>query len=95
MTASGQPPASSSPDPKLGSGTGIRTLHVGLKPGYRSDSVISLVYQDPHPDLSALGRVGISACDFSLSSAAAQRERARYENREPAGVPSQLRAARN
>jgi nucleoside-diphosphate-sugar epimerase len=31
---------------------------------YRSDSVVSLVYQDPHPDFSSLKALGIAARDF-------------------------------
>lgn len=37
---------------------------VRLRPGYRSDSVTSLVNQDPHPDFSALSALGAAARDF-------------------------------
>ena len=47
---------------------GLRTAELmGLKLGYRSDSVVSLVYQDPRPDFSGLQRVGISPRDFTLA----------------------------
>jgi nucleoside-diphosphate-sugar epimerase len=36
----------------------------GLRPAYRSDSVISLVYQDPHPDFESLSELGVSVRDF-------------------------------
>ncbi|HET7420277.1 MAG TPA: NAD-dependent epimerase/dehydratase family protein [Candidatus Dormibacteraeota bacterium] len=36
-----------------------------LRLGYRSDSVVSLVHQDPHPDFSALKALGVTARDFS------------------------------
>jgi hypothetical protein len=42
----------------------------GLKLGYRSDSVISLVYQDPRPDFSRVQSLGISPRDFTLAEAA-------------------------
>jgi nucleoside-diphosphate-sugar epimerase len=46
---------------------GLRTAELlGLKLGYRSDSVVSLVYQDPRPDFSGLQRLGISPRDFTL-----------------------------
>ena len=47
---------------------GLRTAELmGLRLGYRSDSVVSLVYQDPRPDFSGLQRVGISPRDFTLA----------------------------
>ena len=36
----------------------------GLRPAFRSDSVISLVNQDRHPDLSSLQELGVGARDF-------------------------------
>ena len=45
---------------------GLRTaelLHLNI--GYRSDSVVSLVFQDLHPDFSGLQRAGISPRDFT------------------------------
>jgi nucleoside-diphosphate-sugar epimerase len=36
----------------------------GFRPAYRSDSVISLVYQDPHPDFASLSELGVSVRDF-------------------------------
>ena len=36
----------------------------GLRPAYRSDSVISLVHQDPHPDFASLTELGMSVRDF-------------------------------
>ena len=45
---------------------GLKTAElVGLRPAYRSDSVVSLVFQDPHPDFSALRALGLTARDFS------------------------------
>jgi nucleoside-diphosphate-sugar epimerase len=38
-----------------------------LRLGYRSDSVVSLVHQDPHPDFSALKELGVTARDFSAA----------------------------
>lgn len=38
---------------------------VGLHLGYRSDSVVSLVFQDPHPDFSSIGVLGVTPRDFS------------------------------
>jgi nucleoside-diphosphate-sugar epimerase len=37
---------------------------LGLRPGYRSDSVLSLVHQDPHPDFGSLSELGITVRDF-------------------------------
>jgi len=39
---------------------------VRLPLGYRSDSVISLIHQDPHPDFSTLRNLGVSARDFGI-----------------------------
>jgi nucleoside-diphosphate-sugar epimerase len=36
-----------------------------LRLGYRSDSVVSLVNQDPHPDFSALRELGVTARELS------------------------------
>jgi nucleoside-diphosphate-sugar epimerase len=36
----------------------------GLKLNYRSDSVLSLVYQNPHPDFESLAQLGIRVRDF-------------------------------
>jgi len=41
------------------------TAHVRL--GYRSDSVVSLVHQDPRPDFTSLGRIGVTPRDFSAA----------------------------
>lgn len=44
---------------------GLKAAEVaGLRPAYRSDSVISLVYQDPKPDFASLGELGVSVRDF-------------------------------
>lgn len=41
---------------------GLKTAELArLRLGYRSDSVISLVNQDPHPDFSALKELGVTA----------------------------------
>lgn len=41
---------------------GLKTAELARLPvGYRSDSVISLVNQDPHPDFSALKELGVTA----------------------------------
>lgn len=37
---------------------------VGLRPSYRSDSVVSLVHQDPHPDISSVEELGVTVRDF-------------------------------
>ncbi|MGA7910893.1 MAG: NAD-dependent epimerase/dehydratase family protein [Candidatus Dormiibacterota bacterium] len=37
---------------------------VGLRPSYRSDSVVSLVHQDPNPDFTSLGELGVSVREF-------------------------------
>lgn len=39
----------------------------GLRLGYRSDSVVSIVNQDPHPDFSALARLGIPVREFGAT----------------------------
>ena len=45
---------------------GLKTAELArLRLGYRSDSVLSLVYQDPHHDFSALKALGVTARDFS------------------------------
>jgi nucleoside-diphosphate-sugar epimerase len=36
----------------------------GLRLSYRSDSVVSIVHQDPHPDFSSLSELGVSVRDF-------------------------------
>lgn len=44
---------------------GLKTTElIRLNIGYRSDSVVSLVFQDPHPDFSRVRRMGISPRDF-------------------------------
>jgi nucleoside-diphosphate-sugar epimerase len=44
---------------------GLRLAEIAHVPvPYRSDSVISLVYQDPHPDFASLRALGIVARDF-------------------------------
>lgn len=42
----------------------------GLRPPYRSDSVLSLVHQDPSVDFSSLGELGVSVRDFGELSRA-------------------------
>ena len=45
---------------------GLRLAEIAHVPvPYRSDSVISLVYQDPHPDFASLRAVGIVARDLA------------------------------
>lgn len=45
---------------------GLRLAELAHLPvQYRSDSVISLVHQDPNPDFSVLAAVGVSAREFS------------------------------
>jgi len=45
---------------------GLKTAELlGLNVGYRSDSVVSLVFQDPRPDFSGLERVGIKPREFA------------------------------
>jgi nucleoside-diphosphate-sugar epimerase len=41
---------------------GAELAHLPL--GYRSDSVVSLIRQDPHPDFSALRELGVTVRDF-------------------------------
>ena len=36
-----------------------------LRLGYRSDSVVSLVHQDPHPDFSAIEKLGVMARELA------------------------------
>ena len=44
---------------------GLRLAEIAHVPvPYRSDSVISLVHQDPHPDFASLRALGIAARDF-------------------------------
>jgi len=44
---------------------GLKTAELArLRVGYRSDSVISLVHQDPHPDFSALKELGVTVREF-------------------------------
>lgn len=38
---------------------------VGLRLGYRSDSVVSIVYQDPHPDFSTISSLGVDVREFA------------------------------
>lgn len=42
----------------------------GLRPPYRSDSVVSLVHQDPRPDFASLSELGVSVRDFGELSRA-------------------------
>jgi nucleoside-diphosphate-sugar epimerase len=45
---------------------GLRLAEIAHVPvPYRSDSVISLVYQDPHPDFASIRALGIVARDFT------------------------------
>ena len=45
---------------------GLKTAELlGLRPAYRSDSVISLVRQDPNPDFASLSELGVTARDFA------------------------------
>ncbi|MGH7760027.1 MAG: NAD-dependent epimerase/dehydratase family protein [Candidatus Dormibacteraceae bacterium] len=45
---------------------GLRLAEIAHVPvPYRSDSVVSLVYQDPHPDFASLRAAGIVARDFA------------------------------
>jgi nucleoside-diphosphate-sugar epimerase len=45
---------------------GLKTAELArLRPEYRSDSVVSLVYQDPQPDFSALRELGVIARDLT------------------------------
>ena len=47
---------------------GLKTAELArLRLGYRSDSVVSLVNQDPHPDFSALKELGVTAREFSTA----------------------------
>ncbi len=40
---------------------------VGLKPGFRSDSVISLLNQDPHPEFGETRKTGVFFRDFDIA----------------------------
>jgi nucleoside-diphosphate-sugar epimerase len=45
---------------------GLKTAELARVPlGYRSDSVVSIVHQDPHPDFSAVASTGIHVRDFA------------------------------
>ena len=45
---------------------GLRLAEIAHVPvPYRSDSVVSLVYQDPHPDFESFRALGIAARDFA------------------------------
>jgi nucleoside-diphosphate-sugar epimerase len=47
---------------------GLRAAEVArLRPGYRSDSVVSLVNQDPSPDFSGLKGLGFTAREFTAA----------------------------
>lgn len=47
---------------------GLKSAEVAhLNLGYRSDSVVSLVNQDPHPDFSAIRELGVTPREFSLA----------------------------
>ena len=47
---------------------GLRSAELAhLKLGYRSDSVVSLVNQDAHPDFSAIRQLGVTPREFSLT----------------------------
>jgi nucleoside-diphosphate-sugar epimerase len=47
---------------------GLKTAELArLRLGYRSDSVVSLVHQDPQPDFSALNALGVTAREFSAA----------------------------
>jgi nucleoside-diphosphate-sugar epimerase len=40
---------------------------IGLKPGFQSDSVISLVNQDPHPEFGETRKMGVLFRDFDIA----------------------------
>jgi len=40
---------------------------LGIHTGFRSDSVIAFIYQDPHPDLSSVQSMGLTLRDFRES----------------------------
>jgi len=45
---------------------GLKTLElIGLRPGFRSDSLVSLMNQDPAPDFTVYGTLGLRFRDFS------------------------------
>lgn len=47
---------------------GLKAAELAHLPlGYRSDSVVSLVHQDPHPDFSALRELGVTVRDFGAA----------------------------
>jgi nucleoside-diphosphate-sugar epimerase len=47
---------------------GLKTAELArLRLGYRSDSVVSLVHQDPHPDFSALRELGVTARELTTA----------------------------
>lgn len=47
---------------------GLKTAELaGLRLGYRSDSVVSIVRQDPHPDFTAVASTGIHMRDFATA----------------------------
>jgi nucleoside-diphosphate-sugar epimerase len=53
------------PFPPLLIWAGLRTLEkLGMRPPFRSDSLISLLNQDPCPDFAAVHRVGVTFRDF-------------------------------
>ena len=41
----------------------------GLRPGFRSDSLVSLMYQNPKPDFDPMHKLGIQCRPFCLLSA--------------------------
>lgn len=47
---------------------GLKAAEIaGLRPGYRSDSVVSIVYQDPHPDFTAIQALGMRVREFGAT----------------------------
>ena len=47
---------------------GLKAAELGhLRLGYRSDSVVSLVHQDPHPDFSALKELGVTVRELTTA----------------------------
>lgn len=49
---------------------GLRTLEaLGLRPGFRSDSLVTLLNPDPAPDFSATRRLGLQFRDFADAKA--------------------------
>ena len=54
---------------------GLKTAEtVGMKLDFRSDSVISFIFQDPAPDFEALARYGIEPVRLRVSNAAVERD---------------------